>query len=184
MRNKKGSGAIRGNLNYLALALTLLLAVTGLLGGCGKAAQASIEPEDEDVLVMAEEADPETALERIYENVDIQGIETGDDTILSDKFYIDMGKIEDYYVRYSSGRFGVADVFILKPVPDEAMAVRELLEQVKISRTQEFQNYDIYNSYQIAQDAQIFEQGEYLVMLMLEDNDTAREIIDQYIPRK
>ena len=30
----------------------------------------------------------------------------------------------------------------------------------------------------------IFRRGDYLVMLMLEDNDAARSIIDEYIPEE
>lgn len=48
----------------------------------------------------------------------------------------------------------------------------------------EFVNYDVYNSSAIAENAVIFERGGYVVMLMLEDNDSARRIVERYIPEK
>ena len=44
--------------------------------------------------------------------------------------------------------------------------------------------YDVYNSASIAENALIFERGGYVVMLMLEDNDSARSIIEKYIPER
>lgn len=52
-----------------------------------------------------------------------------------------------------------------------------------MSRVKEFENFDIYNSYRIAQDAVIFEQGEYVVMLMLDDTETARAVINRHLPQ-
>lgn len=132
---------------------------------------------------VVKEADPETALERIYEGNTVEGVSEASSSILSDRFFIPSNLLEDFHVRYSSGRFGVADVFILKPAPDSSAKVRDLLEQVKLSRIQEFESYDIYNAHQIAQNAQVFEQGGYTVLLMLEDNEKARNIIDRYIPK-
>lgn len=86
-------------------------------------------------------------------------------------------------MKYASGRYGVADVFLLKPYPEYRADVRESLEQVKVSRVKEFENFDIYNSYRIAQDAVIFEQGEYVVMLMLDDTETARAVINRHLPQ-
>ena len=133
---------------------------------------------------VVSEPDPEAAIEKIYETVTIDGLSDASEEDLTDKFFIDTSLLDEFYVRYSSGRFGVADVFILKPSsPDDAPKVREMLESVKLSRIKEFENYDVYDSYQIAQDAQIFEQGGYIIMLTLADTEGARSIIDQYIPR-
>ena len=92
-----------------------------------------------------------------------------------------------YTVWYTSGLYGIADVFILKPLPgageQELAILREQLEQVKLNLSREVENYDIYNAYQIVQEAPIFEQGGYLIMLMVEDTDAARRAIDQYIPK-
>ena len=59
----------------------------------------------------------------------------------------------------------------------------ELVASSKLNRAKEFENYDVYDAHQIAQDAVIYEQGGYLIMLMLADTDAARDVIDQYIPK-
>ena len=56
------------------------------------------------------------------------------------------------------------------------------LRERRDDRIREFENYDVYNSSAIAQGALIFERGGYVVMLMLEDNNSARAIIEKYIP--
>ena len=90
-------------------------------------------------------------------------------------------------VWYTSGLYGIADVFILQPPSDsdaqDLAILREQLEQVRLNISREVENYDIYNAYQIVQEAPVFEQGGYLIMLMVEDTDAARQIIDQYIPK-
>lgn len=158
---------------------------------CSLSLTACTQPNTTHVPVPAEsdstevlEADPYEAIEKIYADVDISDIQDADSNILKDKFYIDTEDLEEFCVRYSSGNYGVADVFILKPVPEKSPQVREMLEQVKLQRMKEFENYDIYNSYEIAKNAVIFEQGEYLVMLMLADNDAARDVINRYIPKR
>lgn len=150
--------------------------------GCGKNKETRQQP-NVAIRQVVETADPETALEKIYEQVEIRGLSDADAAVLQEKFFIDTTKLDDYYVRYSKGDFGLADVFILKPTEDEAPAVREMLEKVKLNRAAEFENYDIYNAHQIALDAPIIDQGGYLILLMLEDTQRAREIVDQYFPK-
>lgn len=155
-----------------------------LFGGCGKSEKPDqSQPPVQDTSSVIEEKTPDEVLELIYEPIETMGVEEADLTILKDKFFIDPETIDDYYVRYASGRFGVADTFILKPAEEQVLQVRESLEKIKLNRAKEFENYDIHNSYQIAQGAQIFEQGGYVIMLMLPDNEAARKIIDLYIPK-
>lgn len=181
-------------LKQKAAACILILSL--LLSGCGKEtakaapqlmraapapqslSSSAIGPKQAPV----EEADPEAAMEEIYEHIDIKGVESADDSVMEDKFFFSLNDLDEYYVRYSSGRYGVADVFILKPTEDEMPTVRETLEQVKINRIHEFENYDVYDSLRIANDAEIFEQGDYLIMLMVDDMDDARKIINHFIP--
>lgn len=62
-----------------------------------------------------ETAEPETAIEKIYENVTVRGLTDASDDDLTDKFFLDVSMLDSYWVRFSSGDFGLADVFILKP---------------------------------------------------------------------
>ena len=58
------------------------------------------------------------------------------------------------------------------------------LENRKDDRINEFRNYDVYDSYDIAMGAEIYEAGELVIMLMLSEDDkaAAKEIIDYYLP--
>ena len=134
-------------------------------------------------LYFEEEEAAAQALEEIYETVDVRGLAFANRDQLKNKFFINPDYLEEFHVKYASGRYGVADVFLLKPYPEYRADVRESLEQVKVSRVKEFENFDIYNSYRIAQDAVIFEQGEYVVMLMLDDTETARAVINRHLPQ-
>ena len=129
-------------------------------------------------------ADPAAAIEKIYEKVDIEDILEADARDLSRIFSIDTGLLESSFVRYASGKFGIADTFILKPKdPADIPKLREQLEQVKLSTAKECEHFDIYNSYEIAQNGQIFEQGGYLILLMVDESIGARSVIDLYIPK-
>ena len=143
-------------------------------------------PDEEEAAPAAAEvhavvADPEGALEEIYADIDIKEIETADDNLMQSLGF-DLWNVEEYYVRYSSGRYGLADVFILRPFHNDYDSVRESLETVKLDRIRKTEDYDILGSHRIAQEAQIYQYGSYLIMLMLEDNTAAAEIIQRYIP--
>ena len=75
-------------------------------------------------------------------------------------------------------------MYIIKPTEGEDENVREAMKTWQESRIRAFSGYDIYNSTEISENAMIFRRGDYLVMLMLEDNDAARSIIDEYIPEE
>lgn len=158
-----------------------------LLSGCGEAKPETPEvPQDvfRPVITDIEQIDIPETIEEIYKTVEVKELTNADDQTLEEKFLIKTELLNDYYVRYSSGRYGLADVFFLKPASnDEIQDVREMLQLVKLNRAKEFEDYDIYNARQIALDGQIFEQGGYVILLMLEDMDAARDIIDRYIPQ-
>lgn len=144
-----------------------------------------VQEEEEAAPVTAEVhaavADPEGALDEIYTGIDIKEIETADDTLMQSLGF-DLWDIDEYYVRYSSGRYGLADVFILRPHSSDYDSVRESLETVKLDRIRKTEEYDILGSHRIAEEAQIYQYGSYLIMLMLEDNTSAAEILQRYIP--
>lgn len=170
------------------LALVCAAAAVVSLAGCGQ--NGAVQPEELPEganLPLVEEADPQRAVEEIYQSVEIRDVQAADDQTLLEKFFIDPAQLESYVVWYTSGLYGIADVFILQPPSDsdaqDLAILREQLEQVRLNISREVENYDIYNAYQIVQEAPVFEQGGYLIMLMVEDTDAARQIIDQYIPK-
>ena len=58
------------------------------------------------------------------------------------------------------------------------------MELRKDDRINEFSNYDVYDSYAIAMNADIYQTGELVVMLMLDDETktAARALIESYLP--
>ena len=56
------------------------------------------------------------------------------------------------------------------------------LAAVKNSRIEEFEKYDILGAYEISKNAEIYIRGDYVIMVMHQDNDAAKKIIEEYIP--
>lgn len=77
---------------------------------------------------------------------------------------------------------GLRDLVIVRPAPEMEETVREALNNYIALQVSAFRNYDIRGSYAIASGAVVFNQGEYLVMLMLPDNESARTVLDRYLP--
>ena len=85
---------------------------------------------------------------------------------------------------YTKENYGVQDTYILRPVSGRESDVREALQRRQDDMIARYDDYDVYGAYEISRNGMIFEQGEYLVMLMHEDNEAVRSIIDQYIPSR
>lgn len=128
------------------------------------------------------EANPSAAIEEIYLNIDMMGLVDAQDEDVTDRFLIPMDIVDEYSIKYSLGRFGVADTYIVKPADGQMEEVERKLADIKDTRIREFEKYDVMNSYSISQNAEIYIRGEYVIMVMLEDNEGAKNIIKKYIP--
>ncbi len=126
----------------------------------------------------------------IYPNLDISRLTANsvskitDKTVLTEQFYLDLDDIITYDVRSTDGKYGVADVAIIRVREGCADSVMESLEMRKDDRINEFLKYDVYDSYNIALEGEIYQAGELVIMLLLseEDKATAKELIDHYLP--
>ena len=169
----------------IALFLTCFMLL--ILCSCGSAAdntQKENAKEQQGTPIITE-ADPKSALEEIYAQLDRSaGLVDADDDIVRKVMGFNLRHIDEYYIRYMEPDYGASDVYIIKPKKDQYDAVRESLKDWQEIRIQSFDGYDIYNSTAISENSVIFRRGDYLIMLMLEDNDTARSIIEQYIPEE
>ncbi len=125
---------------------------------------------------------PEQAITDIYFNVSIMGVQDATPQRLEDDFGIDPSIYTSLYGKYTDGRFGIADVIIMRPKAGKEDEVREALQTIKLSRMSLFQNYDIYNSYSIAENGIIYQRGDYTILLMIDNDEAVQEIIDSYIP--
>ncbi len=107
-----------------------------------------------------------------------------DETTLAEQYYLDLSKIVAFDIRSAEGKYGVADVAVIRVEEGAADEIMESLEMRKDDRINEFLNYNVYDSYEIALEAEIYEVGELVIMLMLpeEGKSEAKEIIDYYLP--
>ena len=126
----------------------------------------------------------------IYPNLDISRLTSNsvskitDETVLKEQFYLNLDNIITYDVRSANGKYGVADVAIIRVKDGFAGEVMDSLEMRKDDRINEFLNYDVYDSYNIALEGEIYQAGELVIMLLLSEDDkaTAKELIDHYLP--
>ena len=166
----------------------LIVLIISLLCGCSERAEAEeeINPDEfsYDMLELSVVAD------EIYKSLEISDltaksvINATDKTFLEEQFYLDLKNVVSYDIRYAEGNYGVADVAIIRIKDGKSAEVISSLENRKDDRINEFRSYDVYDSYNIALEAEIFNEGELVIMLMLSEEDKvkAKEIIDYYLP--
>ena len=82
-----------------------------VIGGCGASSGDPATTQSQ----PAQEANPAGAIEKIYETIEMRGLVDAQDEDVTDRFQMNLENIESYNIRYSLGRFGVADTFIIKP---------------------------------------------------------------------
>jgi len=127
-------------------------------------------------------ADPEGAAGAIYGLLENASTERVSQSQLEEVFGLEPHMIVDAVAYLSDVTGGLCDIAIVRPAPGMGEQVREALSQYAVARAASFRNYDILGAYDIATNAAVFSQGEFIILLMLPDNEAAREIIDQYIP--
>ena len=166
----------------------LILAFIFVFSGCNK--QTETDEEENPLGFSYEILDFVMVADEIYKSAEISDLTLGsvdtvtNKTTLEEQYYLDLKKIEDYEIRSAEGKYGVADIAIIHVKEGFANDVMDSLELRKDDRINEFRKYDVYNSYSIAMNAEIFQEDELVVMLML-DEDTkanAHKIIDSYLP--
>lgn len=166
----------------MLLAFVLMFSMTA----CGSAASADKNtdelPAEETVLI---EADPQAAIDEIYANFErTNGLRNATYKEVEDVMGFDLDTIEEHHIRYMETDYGASDVYIIKAKEGQEETVRQAMKDWQEARVRTFIGYDIYNSTSISENAVIFQRGDYLVMLMLEDNDSARAIVEKYIPEE
>ena len=167
--------------------LLILIVPLLFLGGCtrdpqaapaeARAITAGAETSDEETGPMS----PEEALDEIFADIEVRGVEEPTPQLLFEKFGVSEDLYLNCYARCSNGRYGLADAFIFEPMPGREDELREALEQVKTNRIVEFKNYDIYNALENAENGQIFQAGDYLVLIMIENCDEVRSVLELHL---
>ena len=156
----------------MLLALLLMFSMTAC-GSADKAGNSEEELSAEETVLS--EADPKAAIEEIYANFErTNGLRNATYKEVEDVMGFDLDTIEEHHIRYMETDYGASDVYIIKPKEGQEETVRQAMKDWQEARVRTFIGYDIYNSTSISENAVIFQRGDYLVMLMLDDNDSAR----------
>lgn len=165
--------------NVILLFLIFML----IFAGCDSKAQAtSVTVASSSVKEAVTVAKPQEAVDAVYAALKSYKAEPIRYIDLDEQLELKASSVSGYYGKISDPSEGLADVAILLPKEQERENVSLALSKYKEKRMTEFENYDILDAYAIAQNAVIYEQGGYVIMLMLSENDAARKIIDEYIP--
>lgn len=167
---------MRNKLIFAAALLALLI-----FAGCGGNAEQALAgaASMRETIVVA---DPASAVADIYDSLEDYEAQPLTDWRLEEKLGIPLQDTEEYYGKISSPNSGLCDVAIIRPKPEARESARLALGKYIERRIAQFKDYDILNAYSIAQGAVVYDQGDYLIMLMLADNDSARAIIDTHMP--
>ncbi len=168
-----------------ALLLGLLLCFS--LGACGS--EEEIEEEKNEVVLNYDDLDLSALVDEIYKNTEaseltISSVEkVTDRTTIDEQYYLDLKNVASYEIRSASGKYGVCDVAVLRVRNSAEAEVMESLEKRKDDRINEFLNYDVYNSYNVAMNAEIYQEGELVIMLMIPEENipTVKELIYSYL---
>ncbi len=165
----------------------LLLTSALLLTGCGsktaeKNTRAAIHSEVSIKEAVAD-ADPRGAAEAIYEAMENNQAQELDAKGLLDYYTITAAEVSSFVVFRTDAKNGLCDLAIISPASGTRDKIRDALYLYKERRMEEFRNYDILDAFTIAQNAVVLDQGDYVVLLMLPDNETAQELLDSYIPQ-
>ena len=162
--------------------IVMLLCLCGMLfAGCSAT---HAQQEEDKPLVQPTEADPQAALDEIYAECTVKNLGLATEKEAHEVLGLELADIMSYHIMYSKGNYGVKDTYIIRPMPGKVSEVRTQLENRQDAMIRQYEHYDIYKSYEISLGALIYEQGDYLIMLMHEDNDEVRAIIDKHIPSK
>ncbi len=71
---------------------------------------------------------------------------------------------------------------MIKPASDRLYELKRELEDLRLRRVEEFEQYDVYDALSIAQSAEVVEVGNYVVLLMMSDEEHAMELLKPIIP--
>lgn len=111
-----------------------------------------------------------------------ESVKEPSDEEIEEVLKLTVSNMDDHYIRYSSGSFGLADIYIIKPTSDALYEVKRELEDLRLHRIEEFEQYDVYDALTIAQNAEVTEIGNYVVLIMAADADKVMELLRPIIP--
>ena len=135
----------------------------------------NIDVENDDMVSISK------ILDDIYFNISTIGIKDATEESLADDFYIDSSDYLSVWGKYTDGNYGIDDLIIMRPLSGKENKTIEALTNIKLARINHFRNYDIYNAYNIAVNGEIFQLGDYYILMMMNDPQAARQILEKSI---
>ncbi|WP_040195897.1 DUF4358 domain-containing protein [Candidatus Soleaferrea massiliensis] len=163
---------------FAALSLFLLL-----LTGCGSSAEAETvdakQQKSMDIQVPITNLDD--IINEVYKGVDIKDYVEITDENMKEILKINPDSLESYAIKRASGKYGLADVYILKPKADKEQEVRKALESILKARQDEFEHYDVYNALAIAQNGKVYDREGYQILLMIDDQQQVERSVNKYL---
>lgn len=178
------------NVLFRLFSLTLILLCIVLFSACSSQPQ-EVQSSHEEIVVMAanvspvpapQVADPQAAVTEVYAGIESYSAEDMTTVKLSEVSGVIDLYVYQVYGCFSDPNGGLADMIIAKPYAGYVTETKEALYKYISRRTSEFESYDVLDSFDISKSAIVYEQGDYVIMLMLKDNDDAQSVIDKYIP--
>ena len=162
-----------------AAAFLVILCLTAALAACGSSSAQSPGPGAPSSHAQVTDDQLQDLLDKIYETCpDIMGVTEVDAGAAADILGLEPSAYDQLAARQSLARFNIGDVVIVHPTDGSTEAIMEGLEAYRQSREDLFQNYNVAGDYEKAQNAEIYQQGGYVVLVMLADNAPAIELID------
>lgn len=99
--------------------------------------------------------------------------------VAKDLIGLDVSITDDYYLRYGMGRFGIADIFVVKPKDNQTETVIETFKQHQQNRMNTFEHYNVDGDYDRAKNALIYEHKGYVILLILTNPQSAQQQINE-----
>ena len=162
------------------LALCLFISLAGCSGAAVQTADVSLgEVSIREAVIVAS---PQDAVAEVYAALPDARVEALDIAKFYSLFPDLTGLVYSYYGCVSDVNGGLADLMLLAPKEGERETVRNALLSYQEARIKEFESYDILDAFEIAKAALVYDQGDYIILTMLPDNEAAQNIIDLHIP--
>ena len=118
----------------------------------------------------------------IYFDVSIMGVQDATAERLASDFGVDTSCLSAVYGRYTDGRFGIADVILVVPKPGQEASARDPLVTIRTSRAGPLPIMISTAPANWPKTGSSTPLGDYYVLLMINDTDHVRELLEQYIP--
>lgn len=159
--------------------LCLLMMLTGC--GSGEDAGTADLAEQKSLDVQVPITCLEDIITEIYKDVEIKDYVEITTENMKEILKINPDDLEDFAIKRSSGKYGLADVYILKPKQGKEETVKAALTDILQARQLEFRHYDVYNSLSTAENGKVYDRDGYLVLLMIEDQQQVERSVNKYL---